>query len=76
MSVARVALLILVACQGAPEPTCTQVADHMLAITKGGDRAAAISGCEDRRLSKQARLCLLAAKSVADLADCQRGSAR
>lgn len=67
--------LVLAGCQGSAEPTCAQVADHMLAITKGGDRATAIQGCEERKLGKQAKLCLLAAKTVADLADCQRGSA-
>lgn len=69
---------VLAGCQGTPEPTCAQVADHMLAITKqamGADRAGAIQRCEDRKLSRQAKLCLLAAKTVADLASCQSGSA-
>ena len=68
--------LVLVGCnKGDPGPGCPQVVDRMLEITKqqmAGDRAQLVRDCEDRKLSRQARLCFAGAKTLDDLAACQK----
>ena len=77
-------LLVLVACnKDNPGPSCTQVVDHVLEVTKQalpgheslgalGDRKASIDQCEARKLPKQTRECLLAAKSLDGFGECYK----
>ena len=73
---------LLIACKKEdPGPPCGQIVDHMLEITKQqlvghdtmqlGDRQQMIDQCEQRKLPRQARTCMMAAKSLTDLAGCQ-----
>ena len=68
--------LVLVACnKGDTGPTCSQVVDHMLDVMKqtmGSDRVGMVKDCEDRKLGREARSCYMAAKSLGDLAACQK----
>jgi hypothetical protein len=62
-------------------PSCDQVVDHMLEVTKQmlpghgdqpmGDRKAMIAQCEQRNMPAAQRRCLVAAKSFDDLAKCR-----
>ena len=74
-------LLALVACKEDKGPSCPQVVDHMLEVTKQqlpghdsqalGDRKQMIDECEKRKLSPAMRKCLMAAKTFAGLAECR-----
>jgi len=81
---AILALFAFAACsKNDPGPTCDQVVDHMLEITKqvmlGHDsmdatiRKQALAQCQQRKLSKQARECIMAAKDSTSLVACYRG---
>jgi hypothetical protein len=78
-------LLLAASCQKHEDPggpPCDQVVDHLLEVTKQsllGHEALnvdlkkqMVQQCVDRKYSKQARECLLAAKDTADLAICNR----
>lgn len=74
---------LLVACSKKQDagPPCDKVVDHMLELTKQmlaghgdqqlGDRQAMIDQCVQRKLPASERSCLLAAKSLEDLAKCR-----
>jgi hypothetical protein len=80
----RLALLMLVvgACKSDQAgPRCEQVVDHMLEVTKQqmpahggmgelGDRKAMIAQCNKRNLTAEQRKCLMAAKSLGEIANC------
>ena len=78
-------LVMLVACKDDPGPSCTQVVDHVLEVTKQvlpghetvgmvGDRKASIDQCEARKLPKDARKCLVAAKTLDGFGDCYQAA--
>ena len=79
-------LVMLVACNKAdPGPSCTQVVDHVLEVTKSvlpghetvgmvGDRKASIAQCEARKLPREARICLAAAKTLDGFGDCYKAA--
>lgn len=64
----------------APDPTCDQVVDNMLAVTKQqltghgdlelGNRKVMIAQCEQRALTAAQRRCLATAKDLAAIAGC------
>lgn len=66
-----------------PGPTCDQVVDHMLEVTKqqmvghGAElktqKAAMVKQCEDRKMPAATRRCLVAAKSLPEIAECRAG---
>ena len=77
-------VLALAACGGKSEPdapSCAQVMDHVLEVTKNqlvghGDevktqRAAMVKQCEDRKLAPALRKCLYESKTLDDIAKCQ-----
>jgi hypothetical protein len=76
--------LVLVACnKDDPGPSCAQVVDHVLEVTKQalpghetvgalGDRKSSIDQCEARKLPKQTRQCLLAAKTLDGFGECYK----
>jgi hypothetical protein len=80
-----VVLVILVGCsKKASGPSCEQVVEHMLEVTKqqlmGHDGAnftqqkkAMVKQCEDRNMSAEVRTCLLAAQTISDIANCRGG---
>lgn len=63
-----------------PGPSCAQVVDHMLEVTKQqltghgdmelGNRKTMIAQCEQRTLSADQRRCLVAAKDLTAIAAC------
>ena len=76
--------LAVVACGGKSEPdapSCAQVMDHILEITKNqlvghGDevkreRAAMVKQCEERNMAPALRTCLFQSKTLDDIAKCQ-----
>jgi hypothetical protein len=79
--------VLLVACKkDDPGPTCEQVTDHMLDVTKQqlpghegmtglGDRKAMITQCTQRSMTKEQRECLMAAKSLDGFGGCYKGPA-
>jgi|SRR5882724_6343755 len=79
-------VLCLVACnKDDPGPSCTQVVDHVLEVTKQvlpghetvgmtGDRKASIAQCEARKLPAAARKCLVAAKTLDGFGDCYKAA--
>jgi len=76
--------LALVACnKDDPGPSCTQVVDHVLEVTKQvlpahetvgalGDRKSSIDQCEARKLPKETRQCLVAAKTLDGFGECYK----
>lgn len=79
-------VVILVGCGGNKDsgPSCEKVVDHMLEVTKqqlmGHDganftqqRKAMVKQCEERKMSAEIRTCLVAAKSISDIAKCRGG---
>ena len=79
----RISLLVLVVgCKDDPGPPCDKVVDHMAEVMKQGmtghdelqvgNRKTGIAFCEQKKFSKEARQCLLAAKDVAGIAACQK----
>jgi hypothetical protein len=79
------ALAALAACKDDPGPSCAQVTDHMLEVTKQmlaghdgmgqlGDRKAMIAQCEQRNLTKQVRQCLMTAKDLDGFAACRKSA--
>jgi hypothetical protein len=77
--------LLLVACKkDDPGPSCEQVTDHMLEVTKQlpghdgmnmmgvTDRKAMIQQCTQRGYTKQERLCLFQARSIDAFAGCRK----
>lgn len=66
-----------------PGPTCAQITDHMLEVTKQelvghgdellGQRKQLIEQCEARKMNADQRRCLLAAKDMAGFATCRAG---
>lgn len=77
--------MLIVGCGGKVDegPTCTQVTDHMLDVTKQqlvghgdmelGQRGAMIAQCEQRKMSGEQRRCLMAAKDIPGIAACRAG---
>lgn len=75
--------LALVGCKADPGPACPQIVDHMLEVTKQqltghgnlelGNRKQMIDICEGRKLDATQRRCIMAAKTLAALAECQKG---
>src|ERR1700689_166797 len=65
-----------------PGPPCPAVTDHLLDVTKQGmtghgnlemgNRKVMIADCERRKLSKEARECIMAATDLAGLAGCSK----
>lgn len=81
-----VALLALAACGKKaedPGPPCDQVVDHMLEVTKqqmvghGAElktqKAAMVRQCEERKMPAATRRCLVAAKTLPEIAECRAG---
>src|SRR4051794_25041218 len=78
-------VLALVACSKKdPGPTCDQVVDHMLDVTKqrlpghddtsfGSQKKAMVTSCESRNWTADVRTCLVAAQSISDIAKCRGG---
>jgi small lipoprotein (TIGR04454 family) len=79
-------LVILVGCGGKKEtgPTCDQVVDHMLEVTKqqlmghesvnlGSQRKAMVAQCEQRNMSIEMRTCLVGTQTISDIAKCRGG---
>ena len=76
------ALLVVGCSKSDPGPSCDQVVDQMLAVTKQeltghgklelGNRKMMLDTCESRHLSKEARQCYVAAKSLTDMGNCQK----
>jgi hypothetical protein len=77
---------LLIACGGkkdADGPTCEQVTDHILEVSKqqmmgheginvgGGQRKAMIEQCEKRVMTLEVRTCLMGAKTIAEIATCR-----
>jgi hypothetical protein len=80
--------VLLVACSKKKEPagpSCDQVTDHVLALTKQavpghdtvqmGNRKQMIEQCEQRKFPAEMRSCLVASKSLEDLSKCRKASA-
>ena len=76
-------VLLFVACKSDPGPPCDKVVDHMNEVMKqnmpsGHDgmqtnsRKTDIEFCEQKKFSKDMRECLLAAKDIQGIADCQK----
>lgn len=71
---------LLVACKKDPGPSCEQISDHMLDVTKTampghdpsylGDRKAMIAQCEKRNLTRDQRNCLMKATTLPALGEC------
>ena len=65
-----------------PGPSCDQVVDHMLALTKQqlpghdpeqlGNKKQMVDECVRRNLTAQERKCVLAAKTFVELAQCRK----
>ncbi len=79
-------LVILVGCGGKKDsgPSCDQVVDHMLEVTKqqmmgheganfNSQRKAMVSQCETRNMSTEMRTCLIGAQTIAEIAKCRGG---
>jgi hypothetical protein len=68
--------------KGDTGPACPQVVDHMLEVTKQqltghgnlelGNRKQMIETCEQRKLTPAQRNCMMAAKTLAALGECQK----
>ncbi len=67
-----------------PGPSCDQVVDHMLEVTKAqlmghentnmmSQKKAMVAQCEQRDMSSDVRTCLMAAQTITEIAKC-RGS--
>lgn len=78
--------IVLAACgKSDPGPSCGQVTDHMLEVTKQqlvghegmvlGQRDAMIKQCEQRDMPAETRRCLFAAKDIPAIAECRAGKA-
>jgi hypothetical protein len=79
-------VLVLAACgKNEKAPTCAEVTDHVLEITRiaypghgdmgaSGNREAQVQQCEARKLPAAERRCMMSAKSMEDLGQCRRGS--
>jgi hypothetical protein len=77
--------IALVGCSKAadPGPTCPQLVEHMLEVTKQampahgkmelGNKKQMVQTCEDRKLTPAQRKCMMAASTLAALAECQKG---
>lgn len=68
-------------------PTCAEVTDHVLAIVQvaypghgdmggRGNRDLEIQQCEARKVSAKERRCIVAAKDMAGIAACRKGTIR
>ena len=79
-------LVILVGCGGKKDsgPSCDQVVDHMLEVTKQqlmghetanlkSQRKAMVSQCENRNMSGEMRTCLVGAQTITEIARCRGG---
>jgi len=78
-------LVILVGCSKKESgPTCEQVVDHMLTVTKtqlmGHEGAnftqqkkAMVAQCEQRNYNAEMRTCLLTTETISDIAKCRGG---
>ena len=67
-----VTLLSLVACsKKASAPSCEQVADKMLALTKSpASKDGLVAECHARKVSPAQRKCMVDAKDIGELAGC------
>ena len=71
---------LLVACKKDPGPSCDQISDHMLDVTKQampghdpsylGDRKAMIEQCTKRNLTRDQRTCMMKATTLPELGAC------
>src|SRR5690349_1197009 len=78
-------MMLSSACGADSGPSCTQVTDHMLEVTKQeiaghgdellGQRRQMIEQCETRKMTADQRRCLVAAKDMAGFAACRAGKA-
>jgi hypothetical protein len=76
------ALALLGCNKGDSGPTCAQVTDHMLEVTKQqltghgnlelGNRKQMIDVCEQRHLTAEQKRCIMSAKTLPALGDCQK----
>lgn len=76
------ALALLGCNKGDTGPQCPQVVDHMLEVTKQqltghgnlelGNRTQMIKVCEDRKLTAAQKQCIMSAKTLPALGDCQK----
>jgi len=77
-------ICLIAGCKSDPGPTCAEVTDHMLEVTKQqvighegmvlGQRDAMIAQCNQREMPAETRRCLLAAKDLPALASCRAGA--
>jgi len=85
MRMILIALLIAACQKDDPGPTCAQVVDHVLDVTKAvlpghetvgmtSDRTASIQQCETRKLAKDVRKCLVAAKTLDGFGECYKAA--
>lgn len=82
----RAALLVLLVACGDSGPSCEQMVDHVIAVTKQttgkepsadiGDRATQIKKCQDRKIPADTRTCVASAPSLSAIADCYLAAAR
>jgi len=67
-----------------PGPSCEQVVDHMLEITKqqlvghdnvvfASQKKAMVAQCESRNMAAEMRTCLLGTQTISDIAKCRGG---
>lgn len=77
-------VLALAACGSKkdPGPTCEQVVDHMLSVTKtqlpghemtnlGNQKKAMVAQCEARNMDNDVRTCLMGATTISEIAKCR-----
>lgn len=84
MRATLLALLLTSACSKKtsepPVPTCSQIVDNMLVVMKQGmtghgglemgNREQMVKQCESRKLTPEAKRCMLVAKDLTQLASC------
>src|SRR5512140_3969532 len=80
-----VLLLLLSGCSKKDSgPTCEQVVDHMLEVTKQqlmgheeanlvSQKTAMVAQCEKRNMATEVRTCLMGAQTISDIAKCRGG---
>lgn len=79
-----IAMVVTACSKPDPGPPCGQVIDHMLDVTKQqlvghGDaitsqRAGMVKQCEERKMPAATRKCLIAATTLAQIAECKAGT--
>jgi hypothetical protein len=81
MRILLLALGLVAACsKSEPAPSCADVVDHTLAVTKIkydhggmelGDRKGMVAQCEKENFSADMRRCLMAAKNLEEVGKCR-----